>query len=365
MSAEDVADGQIDCGDTGIGSTAVLLQSEWWCRVKCESGWTAASEDPLVLQRQIGPFSLAYAPHAFGVEEPRETAYRPELRHVVNTLVDIGKKAGATLVRWDVPWELDGFSSDEAHELGLRPSPMRVQPPDTVILPLGTETETSSAGKEALLAQMKPKTRYNIRLAGRKGVEVSSVTGGELLSALPAWYEMYRETARRDGITIHPPSYYNRVVQTAVEMGAAGTAAPTLTLYTARHDNDLLAGIITASWNGVTTYLYGASTNLKRNLMASYALQWEAMKDAVTAGDHSYDMFGIPPTDDPAHPMHGLYRFKTGFGGRIVHRAGAWDLPVRPIGTRAYHRVERLRKWYFFTLRKELGSFRIRRGDRS
>ncbi len=344
-------------GVTGDSGSPMLLQSPWWQRVKAAGGWSVVSSVPSVLRRRVGPFLLAYGPHAFGAPAfgVDGTADNPDtlpsLVDAVDILRSVGRRSGATLVRWDVPWERDSFSEETARSLGLLPSPMRIQPPDTVIVPLTPDTD-------GLLGQMKQKTRYNIRLAGRKGVEVTAISGEDLTtdsaSELERWYALYRETAARDGITIHPCSYYARVFSVAMEIIAAGIEAPSLWLYIARHDGDLLGGIITASWRGTTTYLYGASSNVKRNLMGAYALQCEAMKRAAAAGDHSYDLFGIPPTDDPDHPMHGLYRFKTGFGGRIVHRAGAWDIPLHRIGAGAYRWAEKWRKWYYFSFRKRM-----------
>ena len=73
--------------------------------------------------------------------------------------------------------------------------------------------------------------------------------------------------------------------------------------------------------------MYGASSDEKRNLMASYAVQWEAIKAARRAGCEEYDMFGTAPNAFSSHPMHGLYRFKSGFGGHLFHRMGCWDYP--------------------------------------
>jgi lipid II:glycine glycyltransferase (peptidoglycan interpeptide bridge formation enzyme) len=78
--------------------------------------------------------------------------------------------------------------------------------------------------------------------------------------------------------------------------------------------------------------------------MAPYALQWKAMEDARAAGCLEYDLFGIPPRDDPNHPMAGLYRFKTGFGGTIIHRNGSWDYPYRPVVKSLFEAAEGLRK---------------------
>jgi lipid II:glycine glycyltransferase (peptidoglycan interpeptide bridge formation enzyme) len=78
--------------------------------------------------------------------------------------------------------------------------------------------------------------------------------------------------------------------------------------------------------------------------MAPYALQWQAMRDAKDFGCTQYDMFGIPPDEDPHHPMAGLYRFKTGFGGNIIHRPGSWDYPCNSVLYALFSGAERLRK---------------------
>ncbi|MFP4151458.1 MAG: lipid II:glycine glycyltransferase FemX [Alkalispirochaeta sp.] len=375
------------------GETPSLLQSEWWRRVKAAGGWRAVATDPSVLQRKVGPFTLAYAPHAFegndngaragsdknarghnsaAGDEARAGSHNSaagdgaragshnsaadngaragsgDLDEITAVFRDIGRRSGATLVRWDVPWHRDDRLAAALRELRWRPAPMRVQPPDTVIVPL-------DGSPEEILRRMKSKTRYNVRLAGKKGVSVTVATGTELLAALPEWYRLYRETALRDRITIHSEGYYRHVVESAEAMRAEGRPAPDLSLYVARHEGDLLGGIVVSSWSGTSTYLYGASSNTKRNLMANYLLQWEAMQGAIGRGDFAYDLFGIPESDDPDHPMHGLYRFKTGFGGEIVHRAGAWDLPIDTVGTAAYRTAERVRKWYYFRFRKATG----------
>jgi lipid II:glycine glycyltransferase (peptidoglycan interpeptide bridge formation enzyme) len=77
------------------------------------------------------------------------------------------------------------------------------------------------------------------------------------------------------------------------------------------------------------TYLYGASSTAKRNLMSTYALQWHAIISSKKKGCTTYDMFGVSPDPDPSHPMYGLYKFKKGFGGRMFHRMGCWDYPLK------------------------------------
>lgn len=190
-------------------------------------------------------------------------------------------------------------------------APGDIQPPDTVVTDL-------SGGQDAVLEAMKPKTRYNIRLAARKGVEVRACTAEKM----DAWYDLYRETAERDRIGIHSREYYRTLLEKN-----PGTAE----LLMASHEGEDLAGIVLVHHGRTTTYLYGASSNRKRNLMATYLLQWEGMCRGMARGSTEYDHFGIPPSNDPAHPMHGLYQVKTGYGGRVVHRAGTLDCVCAPL----------------------------------
>ncbi|MFP4267302.1 MAG: lipid II:glycine glycyltransferase FemX, partial [Spirochaetaceae bacterium] len=127
---------------------------------------------------------------------------------------------------------------------------------------------------------------------------------------------------------------------------------PKLFMVTAEHGGDLLAGIIVSLYGDTATYMYGAGSNYKRNLMGSYAVQWEAIRLAKRLGVSFYDFFGIPPADDPSHPMYGLYRFKTGFGGRIIHRIGSMDYPISPSGYFFYRKAEKLRWFYYKKLKK-------------
>ncbi len=354
--AKSVVTRQVESDATSHGAFT-LLQSEWWARVRLKQGWARLDPReeartlgehaaPLVLSRPIGPLRFAYAPHAFAASPSRDLAEACEALRNIGRKSRIGKPH---IIRWDVPWSVEAFDRDEARRLGLVPA-ARVQPPDTVVIELSPDEDT-------LLGNMKSKTRYNVRLAAKKGVVVKRVVGAAALAALPEWYRLYQVTARRDRIAIHPERYYRDVVGTAVAMREAGEPAPSVALYSAYHESDLLVGVVVVSWDGVSTYLYGASSDRKRNLMASYLIQWEAIRAARLAGDAAYDLFGIPPSDDPGHPMHGLYRFKTGFGGRVVHRPGCWDLSPSPIRATLFRTAERTRIWYHHGLRK-----RVRRG---
>ncbi len=337
-----------------------FLQSDFWAHHKTQFGWTAVrltGEDEsrlaglLALSRRLpGGFLLTYVPYApasaTGMVAPGVPGPdRPELSALLRSAVPaitaaVAARVGRspTLIRFDLPQTREADAEGAAPDAPSVPDggqlmkcPVDVQPPDTVVLDL-------REGSDALLAGMHKKNRYNIRLAERKGVSVRQASADEL----PRWYALYEETATRDGITIHAQRYYATLFDLV-----SGADASALRLYFAEHEGELLAGIVVAHYAGGATYLYGASSNAKRNLMPNYALQWRAIEDAARAGCAWYDMFGIPPADDPAHPMHGLYRFKTGFGGAIVHRFGAWDAPVRPIAARIFRLAERGRDAYF------------------
>jgi lipid II:glycine glycyltransferase (peptidoglycan interpeptide bridge formation enzyme) len=218
-----------------------------------------------------------------------------------------------------------------------------IQPPDTVLIDL-----TKSA--DVILLEMKSKWRYNIGLAEKKGVTVRRADDG----GLDIFYALLSETAARDGIAVHGIEYYRTLFELSAEYVnrekcAASprpelSANPELRLYLAEHEGEVLAGIVVLIRGKNAVYLYGASSDHKRNLMAPYALQWKAMNDAIDAGCTEYDLFGIPPNDDPNHPMAGLYRFKTGFGGRIIHRPGSWDYAYKPLVMKLFNTAEAFRK---------------------
>ena len=189
-----------------------------------------------------------------------------------------------------------------------------MQPPATVLVDI-------RPAEEEILAAMKPKTRYNIRLASKKGVEVSVGSGSDF----DAWYRLYRETSARDRIAIHAPAYYRGLFERARTYPGN---APDVKLLLARHEGGMLAGNIVILWKTMGIYLTGASSNERRNLMPTYALQWAAVRMAKAAGCEAYDLYGCPPAADESHPMFGLYQFKTGFSPAVTERWGTWDVPL-------------------------------------
>jgi Uncharacterized protein involved in methicillin resistance len=188
-----------------------------------------------------------------------------------------------------------------------------VQPLRTILLDLApSETE--------LLAQMKEKWRYNVRLGSRKGVTVRDATS---LADVSTWYALLQTTGERDSFGIHTLAYYQEVWQLYAPSGA-------VRLLLAEHEGQLLAGIFVGLIAGQAIYLYGASSNEQRKLMPNYVLQWEAIRWARERGARSYDFWGIPDTDAEDEAMAGVYRFKRGWGGRVVQYLGCYEFSYHP-----------------------------------
>lgn len=340
----------VDLAQIPPGNT--FLQSPLWGKFRSGQGWIArgfqvrfsTGEVPLlVLQRSLGlAGTLAYVPHGFDGLLPGDSPETSKLVSQVGKALKSFLPKNLLTIRWDLTsgttYNLD---SEEPETFPVRlPSPLvktiDVQPPDTVLLDITPDQET-------LLKGMHKKTRYNIGLAEKKGVVVRK-TGKE---ELDSWYDLYEITSQRDKIAIHPRSYYRGLFETADHFPGSPVE-----LWLAEHDGQVLAGIITLLWGQRCTYLYGASSNEGRNLMPAYLLQWKAILDAKERGCTEYDFFGIPPTGEEGHPMHGLYRFKTGFGGIIHHRHGAYDQVFRPWVYFFTNQAEKLRTWYYKVWKK-------------
>ena len=186
-----------------------------------------------------------------------------------------------------------------------RPYARYLYPEHTQLVPL--------AEPEVILSRCKPKHRYNIRLALRRGVEVEQSDDVD---------ELHRQqlaTARRQGIRPPHQDVYRRRLE----------ALAWCRVYVARVGSEAVGAIMVARFGRRAHYLFGGTSGRHRGLMPAYALQWQAMIDAAAAGCRQYDLFGVPPTGDPTHPWHGLWRFKTGFGGHLVHTSGAIDITFR------------------------------------
>jgi len=212
---------------------------------------------------------------------------------------------------------------------GWRYSDEQIQFRNTVLIDL-------SPSKEILLERMKQKTRYNIRLAERKGVSVRAGTSDD-------WgmlYRMYAETSLRDKFVIRDERYYRSVWDVFSQNTPSSTASvPILEPLIAEVAGEPVAGVLIYRFAGKAWYLSGMSADMHREKMPNYLLQWEAMRRAKAAGCHLYDLWGAPEAFIESDPLWGVYRFKEGLGGRVVRTLGAWDYPARPAIYRLYTQI--------------------------
>jgi len=174
--------------------------------------------------------------------------------------------------------------------------------------------------EEELLAGMKQKTRYNVRLANRKGVQVRKIQANELEKL----YEMYLKTSMRDGFIIRPKEYYLDLWESFIEADKASA-------FIAEVERQAVAGLVLFHFGHRSWYMYGMSIEHHREKMPSYLLQWEAIKYSKEIGCTLYDLWGAPDTISPNDPMWGVYRFKQGLGCKFIHRIGAFDYTTNVI----------------------------------
>jgi len=292
--------------------------------------------DLLVIIRQLNNTdSIAYVP--YGPELEPEDEFQGVFLEELSECLRSFLPKNCFMVRYDLRWEnfwtRDGSFIDHRGNMltapsiksqeirfnfntihwNLRKSETNILPTNTLYLDLHPEFNT-------ILERMKPKTRYNIKLAQKKGVTVRIAD----LNDLNIWYSLYTETANRNGLYLNDIKYFEAILTTKADT----TKSPAEVYYLiAEIDNIPLAAMFLIISGNCSSYLYGASSNINRNYMATYALQCFAIRLSKEKGCEKYDMFGISPNNDVTHPLYGLYKFKTGFGGEIFHSLGCWDYP--------------------------------------
>lgn len=240
--------------------------------------------------------------------------------------------------------------------LKLKKSKVDIQPPDSTLVDL-------TLCEDEILSKMHQKWRYNIRLSEKKGVEVHCYNGKSLnlSEKIDKFYELTKETNARDGNSSHAKSYYLDLIKSSAQDIEEKKNSPLVNLYIASHEGEEIAAIMTLFSKSEAVYLYGASSNQKRNLMPNHALQWAAMKDAKAYGSKIYDMYGMSPEGkNQNHPMHGLYMFKANFGGTNIHRMGSWDVPLKNIFF-FYRLAENVRAWYFKVFKKKMKKHSVKK----
>lgn len=315
--------------DEALGAIgyAHVLQSWAWGEIKARHGWKATRllfcerDAPVAaaqaLRRPLPrtPFGVMYVPKGPALDFGNAELFG----RVLNELESMARQQGAIFVKVDPDLRVNQPAVSLLSGRGWQVSEEQIQFHNTVTLDLARR-------EDEILAGMKPKWRYNIRLAEKKGVKIVSgsagLRGGRGSERdLNVFYEMYAETSARDGFLIRPFAYYRDVWDTMLRAGRAK-------LFLARVGSEPAAGLILFWFGKRAWYFYGASRNTHRELMPNHLLQWEAMRWAIQQGCTEYDFWGAPDVLEASAPMYGVYKFKMGFGGEFVERIPAHDFVV-------------------------------------
>jgi peptidoglycan pentaglycine glycine transferase (the first glycine) len=318
---------------------AHVLQSWAWGAFKSRHGWQAlpllfqsggqTMAAAMVLRRRLPllPASVLYVPRG-PILDWDDAGLAAE---VLGALERLARQQRAILLKIDpdiyFPDAAPGFSSRPAcaprlagllQARGWQISAQPVQFANTVLLDLNHP-------EEDLLAGMKQKSRYNTRLARRRGVTVRVGAHADL----GPFFNLYAETARRDGFPIRPRAYYLDAWSSFLDLDQAR-------LLLAEVEGEVVAGLILFLLGSTAWYMYGASSTRHRKRMPNNLLQWEAIRQARATGCLLYDLWGAPDQLDESDPMWGVYRFKLGLGGELARGLGAWDFPARTMIYRLY-----------------------------
>ncbi|MCA9958008.1 MAG: peptidoglycan bridge formation glycyltransferase FemA/FemB family protein [Chloroflexota bacterium] len=303
-----------------------LLQTTAWARLKNNFGWSSQRvwlrhEGKLVAGAQIlfksvafGVARIGYIPHG-----PLATWQDEAQTAVLMNQIDLAAyERNAGFVKLEPLLWQDEIETAQwqaiCQRYALQPADT-IQPPRTAVLDLRPSLDD-------ILASMKQKTRYNIRLAEKKDVTVRQGS----MDDLPIFSQLMAVTGERDGFGVHTPQYYKR----AYEVFAPEDVA----LLIAEYEKRPLSAVMAFKNGPRAAYLYGASGNDERNRMPNYAVQWAAVQWAKAQGCTTYDLWGIPDATpdeleaqftERSDGLWGVYRFKRGFGGDIKRTVGAVD----------------------------------------
>ncbi len=301
-----------------------ILQTSLWGDFKSEFGWKPHYVEhnnvgALILFKEIKlSFSVGYIPRG-PVGNGSWLDFWPKVDQLCRL-----ERCVFLRVEPDL-WEPAPADLGQNYLPGFVQTNYTIQPPRTILVDIkGTEEE--------ILMRMKPKTRYNIRLAEKKDVVVQKSDD------IRTFHQMMLTTGERDGFGVHSLDYYQQVYDLF-------SRENNCVLLMATYNENPLAGLMAFARGETAWYFYGASTNEERNRMPTYLLQWEAMRWAKARGCLQYDLWGVPDYSEEelengflnrSDGLWSVYRFKRGFGGNVCRTVGTWDRVYMPLIYRAY-----------------------------
>lgn len=270
-----------------------------------------------------------------GIQNHPSVAGKSKIQTVVREMIDLAKSENAGWIR--IEPRTEGLLQEirNATDSKIVKAPYDVQPKEIFILDI-------AKAEDQLLSEMKPKTRYNINLAKKRGVSISVSDQNSLESYSREFLKLTAEMARRQGIVAHPAGYYLKMLEIV--------PPENLKLYIAEYEGRIIAANLVLFFGETATYLHGASGQDNRNVMAPFLLQWQTIIDAKKKGCKYYDFGGVQ-SQDVAHKKHsdlsGVSNFKLGFSPKTspVVFPGTYDIIVN---SRKYAMYKGLQKAKMF-----------------
>jgi lipid II:glycine glycyltransferase (peptidoglycan interpeptide bridge formation enzyme) len=199
--------------------------------------------------------------------------------------------------------------------------------------------------EDQLFANLDSKTRYNVRLAYRKGVKIVEDSTAQ---GMDTYLQILKETTKRQQFYAHSPQYFQKMWQ---ELGDSGM----IKIFHAVYEDTILSSWVMLIFDGVLYYPYGASRDIHRNVMANNLMMWEMIRYGKNQGCHLFDMWGsLGPNPDKNHSWYGFHKFKRGYGGQLVEFVGTYDLVYNNLLYKLFRVGDNLR-WKFLRFKKKIG----------
>ncbi|MFA5986635.1 MAG: peptidoglycan bridge formation glycyltransferase FemA/FemB family protein [Parcubacteria group bacterium] len=297
-----------------------LLQSEEWMAVlhaEKKETYRIVSAYAIhhMIQNRVPLFgAYMYVPRVFDLDHT-----------ACAKIIAVAREHGAGWVRIDVGTEAMMRVLDECGQHVLH-APHDMQPRHNLIIDIAKD-------EEELLKNMKSKTRYNVRLAQKKGVTVFASKEQKYVDAFCA---LVGQTAVRKEVSFHDKSHYEKIINTLSD--------DHVQLYIAEYNGNVIAANLVSFYGGVATYLHGATADRDRDVMAPFLLQWQAILDAKVRGCEWYDLGGVfPHTEDKG--KQGITRFKQGFAPQETFFAtrGSYDIVLSPLRYYGYRLAQKFK----------------------
>ena len=284
-----------------------FLQSDEWRKFQEAFGRRTFSISSKNFSASIIEHNLPIVGKYFYI--PKGPIFKGEDKEKINELIELARSNSTGWIRFDPADEKMLKAIKNITDLKIVKAPHDVQPKQLFVIDI-------SVPEEEILAKMKSKTRYNIRLAEKKDIKIK--TGKEYLED---FLRLTKVMARRQGIIPHPDEYYRKMLEIIPEN--------ILKLYVAEYENKIIAANLMVFYGDTAIYLHGASDDEYRNMMAPHLLQWQAIWDAKKAGCRYYDFGGIR-TDEQNNTWAGITRFKLGFSPETkpTEFPGSYDIII-------------------------------------